>query len=199
MARVREFDPAEALVGAMQVFWRRGFTDTSMDDIVKETGVSRYGLYGEFGNKKGLLVAAMGQYADQMGDLLMADLRKPDAGLEAILGYWQSIREFASEPNSCPGCLLVNIASEVAPHDPEIAAEIQRLHAHQVELIASAIRNGQNDGDIPINVDDKGAARMMVTLSHGMALMAGTGAALLEFEGAIDAAISVLQISEKRS
>ena len=56
MARVREFDPAEALVGAMQVFWRRGFTDTSMDDIVKETGVSRYGLYGEFGNKKGLVM-----------------------------------------------------------------------------------------------------------------------------------------------
>jgi len=39
-----------------------------MKDIVAETGVSWYGLYGTFGNKKDFLVAAMRQYEKSMAD-----------------------------------------------------------------------------------------------------------------------------------
>ena len=80
MARVREFDPADAIQGAMNVFWRSGYGDTTMEDIVSETGVSRYGLYGTFGNKKEILLAAMRHYEQRMSDLVLADLRKPGAG-----------------------------------------------------------------------------------------------------------------------
>lgn len=54
MPRLREFDPQTVLAEATQIFWRNGYADTSMEDIVLETGVSRYGLYGTFGNKKEL-------------------------------------------------------------------------------------------------------------------------------------------------
>ena len=45
MPRLREFDPQTVLAEATQIFWRNGYADTSMEDIVSETGVSRYGLY----------------------------------------------------------------------------------------------------------------------------------------------------------
>jgi AcrR family transcriptional regulator len=38
-----------------------------MEDIVKTTGVSRYGLYGTFGNKRELFEQALEQYAEGMG------------------------------------------------------------------------------------------------------------------------------------
>ena len=37
MARVREFDPQEAIQGAMKVFWRSGYGDTTMEDIVNQS------------------------------------------------------------------------------------------------------------------------------------------------------------------
>ena len=52
MVRPREFDPDEALDKAMHLFWERGFQHTSMEDLVRRTGVSRYGLYGTFGNNR---------------------------------------------------------------------------------------------------------------------------------------------------
>ncbi len=52
MARTQEFDPNEALDRAVALFWKKGFFDSSMDDLVKATGVSRYGIYGTFGNKR---------------------------------------------------------------------------------------------------------------------------------------------------
>ncbi len=44
MPRVREFDPQTVLADATQIFWRNGFADTSMEVIISQTGVSRYGI-----------------------------------------------------------------------------------------------------------------------------------------------------------
>ena len=48
MAREREFDPTQALDQAVAMFWERGYSETSMEDLVDATGVSRYGIYGTF-------------------------------------------------------------------------------------------------------------------------------------------------------
>ena len=62
MPRTREFDPQTVLADATQIFCRNGYADTSMEVIVSQTGVSRYGLYGTFGNEKELLIAAIRHY-----------------------------------------------------------------------------------------------------------------------------------------
>ncbi len=192
MSRVREFDPEQAIADAMQVFWRSGYADTSMEDIVSETGVSRYGLYGTFGNKKDLLVAAMRHYEKNMTELLWSDLRKPDAGRTEIIEFWRSIRKHAEDEGFCNGCLIVNIAAEVAPPEPEIAAEVQRINNEHAAVFAAAIRNGQKAGDIPPDLDADGAGRMLVALARGLALMVRAGAKLADLGGAIQAGLRIL-------
>ncbi len=176
----------------MQVFWRSGYADTSMEDIVSETGVSRYGLYGTFGNKKDLLVAAMRHYEKNMMELFWSDLRKPDAGRTEIIESWRSIRKHAEDEGFRNGCLIANIAAEVAPHEPEIAAEVQRINNEHAAVFAVAIRNGQKAGDIPPDVDADGAGRMLVALARGLALMVRAGAKLSDWGGAIEAALRIL-------
>ena len=153
MARVREFDPQEAIQGAMNVFWRSGYGDTSMEDIVSETGVSRYGLYGTFGNKKDILLAAIRHYDRTIEETFWAGLRRPDARGAEIAEHWQMLRDYAEDECFCNGCLIVNVAAEVAPHDPDIAAEVQRIDAKHTDLFARAIRNGQAAGEIADDVD----------------------------------------------
>lgn len=192
MARVREFDPEQAITSAMQVFWRNGFADTSLEDIVSETGVSRYGLYGTFGNKKELLVAAMRHYEKTMADLLWLDLRKSDAGRAEILEHWQSIQKYAETPEFCDGCLIVNVAAEVAPHEPDIAAEVHRITDQYATYFANAIRNGQKVGEISTDLDADGAGQMLVALSHGLALMIRAGTNPARLSGAVRAGLSIL-------
>ena len=52
MARVREFDPKEALAKALDLFWRKGYAETTMRDVVAYTGVAHAGLYSAFGSKQ---------------------------------------------------------------------------------------------------------------------------------------------------
>ncbi len=198
MSRVREFDPEKALADAMHVFWRCGYADTSMDEIVSETGVSRYGLYGTFGNKKELLVAAMRRYEKDMTDLLWSDLRKADAGRKEIIGFWRSLRQHAEDEDFCNGCLIVNIAAEVAPHEPEIAAEVRRIDNEHAAVFTAAIRNGQKAGDIPTDVDADGAGWLLVALMRGGALMVRAGANPADLNGAIEAGLSILDFAQTK-
>lgn len=55
MVRTRTFDPATALSKAVELFSSKGYSETSMEDIVQAIGVSRYGLYGTFGNNANCL------------------------------------------------------------------------------------------------------------------------------------------------
>lgn len=193
MARVREFDPADAIQGAMNVFWRSGYGDTTMEDIVSETGVSRYGLYGTFGNKKDILLAAIRHYERTMAETVWAGLRQPDARGAEIAEHWQMLRAHAEDECFCNGCLIVNVAAEVAPHDPDIAAEVQRIDDEHAELFARAIRNGQAVGEITSDVNADGTGKMLVALSRGGALMIRAGAKPAELEGAIEAALYFLR------
>ena len=63
MPRPREFDPQSALQTAIQVFGEKGYDDTSVDEVVKRSGVAKYGIYGTFGPKRELFKKVLQQYA----------------------------------------------------------------------------------------------------------------------------------------
>ena len=54
MARPREFDPKAALQSAINVFWEKGYCDASVNEVVKRSGVAKYGIYSAFGTKREL-------------------------------------------------------------------------------------------------------------------------------------------------
>src|SRR5207344_3088285 len=59
MPRVKEFDEAEVLDQALELFRARGFKHTSFSDLVDELGVSRQSLYDTYGDKQTLYQTAL--------------------------------------------------------------------------------------------------------------------------------------------
>ncbi|MFT8705543.1 helix-turn-helix domain-containing protein [Bifidobacterium aquikefiricola] len=59
MGRSRGFDDGEVLGRVRTVFLERGFEGASIDDLVRATGLLRGSLYGAFGSKRGMFVAAL--------------------------------------------------------------------------------------------------------------------------------------------
>ena len=91
LPRTCEFEPQVALNKAMLLFWQRGYADTSMEDLVAQTGVSRYGLYGTFGNKHDLFVATLDHYRDVIVARLLDPLEQPSVCVAAIIRYFESL------------------------------------------------------------------------------------------------------------
>ena len=64
MSRKRSFDDDEVLARARKVFLEHGYEGTSIDALVKATGLLRGSLYGAFGSKRGMFVAALRDATD---------------------------------------------------------------------------------------------------------------------------------------
>ena len=196
MPRTREFDPQTVLADATQIFWRNGYADTSIEVIVSQTGVSRYGLYGTFGNEKELLIAAIRHYDETMKQLLMASLQDHEASLPAIIDYCRTIAEHAKDETFCAGCLIVNVAVKVAPHDSDVSAEVQRIDRKHQALFTRAIQNGQMKSEVPTHIDAEGSALMRVSLTRGLALMVRAGTVPDTLWPAVNAAQTTLMQKE---
>ena len=64
MGRKRSFDDNAVLARAREVFLEHGYEGTSIDALVKATGLLRGSLYGAFGSKRGMFVAALRDATD---------------------------------------------------------------------------------------------------------------------------------------
>src|SRR5258708_8198950 len=64
MARPKSFSREEVLEKALPVFWKHGFSDTSLQDLERATGVNKSGLYTEFRDKEDLFVACLRHYLE---------------------------------------------------------------------------------------------------------------------------------------
>ena len=109
MGRPKNFSREEVLEKAMPVFWTHGFSDTSLQELERATGVNKSGLYTEFRDKEDLFVACLRHYleAQQKRGLLT---REP-------LG-WKNVETFLKNgplnKGHLQGCFSVNSMREFA-------------------------------------------------------------------------------------
>ena len=108
MGRPKTYNRDEALLRAMNLFWRNGFASTHMTDLVESIGLDRFSLYKEFSNKDGLFQAALERYPDQARMTYMRHLCAWPLGLENIRRYFFSIKF----PTDCSGCFMIDTLSE---------------------------------------------------------------------------------------
>jgi len=151
MTRTRRFDPALALDRAVELFWMRGYGDTSLDDLVRGTGVSRYGLYGTFGDKRDLFRKALGRYRERVIAPLVAELERPGAGSAELQRFFTRLAAWLSGPQGRRGCLMCNTAVELGADDPAsmraVSAHFRRLRDAMARVLQTAKRRGELSAD----------------------------------------------------
>lgn len=125
MVRRKSYKRDELVEKAMTRFWVHGYFDSSIDDLVRETGVSRHGLYAEFGGKRGLFLSCLDAYQDHVVTPAFAHVEREGAGLAAIGAYFETqIARAETVGLPGPGCLVANTSTELAPHDGDISASV---------------------------------------------------------------------------
>ena len=126
---------------AVARFWRQGWAGTSVEELVADTGLNRFGLYGELGGKKGLFLKACAAYAEESRTRMIDPLRNakdPEAGLRA---FFQVLIERQIETKGTPprGCLLANTLAEDASEDAEIGRLVHGHFAVLEEALAQVL------------------------------------------------------------
>ncbi len=169
MARPREFERQEVITRAMNVFWRKGFEATSIQDLVAATGLNRGSLYNAFGDKAGLFAAVMETYAAAApsSELLRA-LEAGDPARSAIETFFATLVERGSTDKERRGCLIVNTASELVSRDHRVAQWMKTAARRQEETLTTLVERGQAAGEIAPWRDSKALGRFLFAAAQGL-------------------------------
>lgn len=192
MVRSRTFDPANALSKAVELFSSRGYSETSMEDIVRATGVSRYGLYGTFGNKRDLFEQALDKYADRMGKQAFLRLLEPQACFEDIRKIFEERVADMCSMDETKGCLFVHTAMELAPQDEELRDVLLKFMQRMSKLFAVGLESAKEKGEVKADLDVRAAGQMLTGTMFGLAVLGRTGFSREALDGIVDSTLASL-------
>ena len=172
MARPREFDEGEALDAAMDCFWRDGYEGTSVRDLAARMGITGASLYNAFGDKRSLFRRALERYVAQGFSARAANFEAQLPPREAIQAFFEEvIKRSLSDPQR-KGCLLVNSALDLAPHDAEFRRVIRKVLIQVESFFRRCVEGGQRDGTISSRQSAEDLARLLMAVLLGMRVLA---------------------------
>ncbi|MCB9797176.1 MAG: TetR/AcrR family transcriptional regulator [Alphaproteobacteria bacterium] len=138
--RPRSFDEPEVRARMMQLFWEKGYSATSLNDLCEATGLTRPSLYNSFGPKQEMYLAALDLFTARMRERVLAAVGGAGSLEEALAALFLGVMALYYEANEGEplGCMLFGTAVVEAPSHPEIREALQARIA-RVEAMLRAV------------------------------------------------------------
>lgn len=191
MARTKDFDETEVLKKAIELFWHKGYSATSMQDLVDGLGISRSSLYDTYGDKHTLYIKALESYRASGSGTMCNIIQNASSAKEAIRKLLELVIGELTADAQRKGCFMVNAEVETAPHDKQVNSMVCE-HDQQIEnAFYAAIKKGQEKGEIPAVKDARALARFTFNTVKGIRVSAKSTNDSSLFSDIIDLSMSV--------
>ncbi|MFJ4046117.1 TetR/AcrR family transcriptional regulator [Microbacterium sp. NPDC089987] len=177
--RPRAFDRDQALLIAMERFWRDGYEATTISALTSAMGITPPSLYAAFGDKDRLFAAASALYVDGITAQVEKALALPTLR-EAITEMLVLTAAAQSDDGSPAGCFLAT--------EPRLARERAALRERVASRIARAVR----DGEVAPDTDPEQFAAYVMAVHTGLSSRARDGATTDELMAIVQVALGAL-------
>ncbi len=165
MARNKSFDETEILNKAMELFWKKGYHSTSVQDLVDHLGINRASLYDTYKGKKDLFMSAFENYRETTKKAYYELLYAQPNVLE---GFRKLFEYVVRENTDRRGCFLVNITTELVPEDGDLKDMLRENQIQFEKLFFDYLKSGEAMGEISRGKDLKAFANLLFTLYNGV-------------------------------
>lgn len=149
-AQYRDERRAHILAAARRCFVRDGFHQTSMQDLVREAGMSSGAVYRYFASKDAMIVAIAEENLDQIVAIVQESVEH-GADLGAALA---SALEFVSARHAEDGfAAIALVVWSEALRNPALAARLQESFDAAGEALAETARAGASTATVVLTPD----------------------------------------------
>ena len=171
MVGVRQFDEQEVIALALDVFWRKGLNDATMQDLAAATGVQRGSLYNAYGDKEAIFLRAFDQYARDFLESVAKLLAEGDVA-ERLTKFFDSAIVNMTGGSPPRGCLTTRTALNAGISSEVVRERVQDLLGRLEQAVSKAISSAP--GGRPAAEANR-LARVVVTFTRGLAVMESAG------------------------
>jgi TetR/AcrR family transcriptional regulator, copper-responsive repressor len=174
--RPRAYDPEIALQRALETFWKRGYSGTSLDDLSEATGMNRPSLYAGFGDKQAIYLKALKHYWERSAKALRGALASELPLPEVLMTVYEgALAIYFSGGGRARGCFAIGTATTEAVEDPLIRTALAQGMRVLDESFEARFRLAQDNGELPRDADPGTLAGMASAILSRLAIRARAG------------------------
>jgi AcrR family transcriptional regulator len=156
-----------ALDSAAELFWSKGFADTSLDDLSVAMGMGRPSIYNAFGDKQALFLRALERFRDTTGSSPMRAMEGKDSIGEALAAFFRQIVAYTTVDRSHLGCLLGSVApvSDLPEVRRFLKVNLDMTERQIADRLSAAVRSGQLPAGYCVEQGARRAVNAMLSLA----------------------------------
>jgi TetR/AcrR family transcriptional regulator, transcriptional repressor for nem operon len=152
------------------LLWQNGYSGTGIQEITQAAGVPKGSFYNHFASKELLALEAIDAYERASADSLIPLHNDSLAPYERLLSYFDSQIATVASMGYRRGCLLGNLALEMADHSELIRQRVLDAFHGWATQLEPVIAQGQEFGDITTSVTAGTLARFLLDAWEGAVL-----------------------------
>lgn len=167
MGRPIGFDKERALNKATQLFWKQGYTKTSVAELQRTMKLGESSFYNSFRSKKALYLECLKHYNKVNMLERSRALRSDRSAKERIYDFFDVVLSELEE-NSCPGCFTTNSLSHEVLREKELKGFLFSNMEAFLAYLQTVIEQGQKEEEISANLPPEVTARVVFTYLQGL-------------------------------
>jgi len=161
----------EALVAkVMELFWERGYNNLPLNEIAKQTGLTRASLYNAFGTKEALFLEAVRYYFSSSPEAALDRIKSGDPVGPVFFRLFDEASKSRAADEKRRGCLATNCISELIASKTELGKTLAEMYDGRRKLIKKLIKQAIRQKELPDETDPETTANMIQTFMSGFSI-----------------------------
>lgn len=159
------------LAEAADAFADRGYGSTSLNDLVRSTGLTKGAFYFHFASKEELALEVFRSKHEEWHGKVLAVLEEEERAIDQLVAVMRTVTELIeADPSArCVGRLADELSRE-----PQLASIVNGQFEAWVELSTELLRRAQREGDVRADLDPAEVSEVAVAGFIGLEHVSGT-------------------------
>jgi TetR/AcrR family transcriptional repressor of nem operon len=193
MARQIAFDYDRALDKAMRLFWKNGYAETGVRDLLKVMQIGEGSFYNTLKSKKQLYLSCVQCYEDTVVRTRIQALVSGSTAAEGIRAFFSDVLDCLDNPRTPSRlCMLAAMATEEVLAEPDLRKRGTDGLKNLQSLLCERLSQDRDKGLLPPSLDPRTVAAVIVTYLQGVWRMALVDYKRPSFERQIEAFLTGL-------
>ncbi|MPT31956.1 MAG: TetR/AcrR family transcriptional regulator [Chryseobacterium sp.] len=154
------------------VFNVKGYAGTSINDVMRATGLSKGCIYGNFENKDEIALSVFDHNFGKVTQHMKERILATEDSIERLLVYPQTYKNYFRYPYLQAGCPILNTATEADDTHPLLKERVQKALDLWKTSIENQIKRGMERNEIKADTDPTEITIVMISMIEGAFMQA---------------------------
>jgi TetR/AcrR family transcriptional regulator, transcriptional repressor for nem operon len=168
MGRNIEFAYNMALEHATMLFWKKGYSNTSLRDLLSVMKIGEGSFYNCFKSKKNLYLECLKHYNETLSKRRLAILQTQPSAHHAIRAFFKQLLDELDNPETPRVCLMAGSLTSEVLEEQDLSEYVVNEMKYFTEQFISRLNTAKKTGELPKEFDSKLTAQTLVTYLQGM-------------------------------